>query len=294
MTQLPASTVEAFIRGMDAADIHRLWGTYCSHDRVLSSGRSIPIAAATSSALLAAMLEPYEFHEDIEELLIAASDLLALVGTGGLATRQVLALGEAVAETPGTVPGNVRPEFDRRLRLSLGKLVLYVNVEALRAADQEARRDSLTGLRNRRAFDHDIASLVEAAATSPSVAFIDVDGLKRVNDTEGHEAGDDLLRRVAEVLSGTCDGGEYAYRFAGDEYAFLTPLRTADELLELMRSLSTDDVPFSFGVASQPADGETPADLTRVADQRMYACKADRKRHPNQPRLRRLITQLRG
>ena len=119
----------------------------------------------------------------------------------------------------------MRAEYDRRLRVVLGRFVLYVNLAALRQADRQARRDTLTGLHNRLAFEVETQRLSERRQ-SFCVAMIDVDGLKQINDTQGHDAGR-FVPDFGVSLSGlaeACAGGEYAYRFGGDEYAFLSPV----------------------------------------------------------------------
>lgn len=247
----------------------------------------------TIEAAIAALSEPYGFEEEIEGLARAAEDLLQHVGAGGLATRQVLALGQVLAELPGAGDPAVRAELDGRLRVVLGRLVLYINVAALRKVDTQARRDALTGLRNRLGFDEETQRLADRGITF-SIVFIDVDGLKRVNDTAGHKAGDDLLRRVAVVLSDSCAGGEYAYRFGGDEYAFLSTVRPAAVVDDLMQAMSTDRTPFSWGVAAFPEDGVALDAVIALADDRMYARKRERKRRPWQNAVRRAISRVRG
>lgn len=109
------------------------------------------------------------------------------------------------------------------------------------------------------------------------MAFIDVDGLKQVNDTGGHEAGDELLRRVASLLAEACAGGEYAYRFGGDEYAFLSTVRASPDIEVLMAGLSSAEAPFSWGVAHHPGDDQPLEEVIKIADQRMYERKRARK-----------------
>jgi len=170
-----------------------------------------------------------------------------------------------------------RIEFERRLRIATGRLILYVNVAALRAADHLAHRDVLTGLRNRLAFETDTEKFAERGSAL-RIVFIDVDGLKQVNDGLGHEAGDDLLRRVASVLMDCCADGEYAYRFGGDEYAFVSTVRPTDDVEKLMADLSSENTPFSWGVASFPEDGASMQGVKKAADDRMYERKSLRKR----------------
>lgn len=255
-----------------------VWDELCGLDRILGSGRHIEPRRETVASFVSALLEPYAFEEEIPDLALAASDLLTHAGTGGLASRQLLALGEAITQMADPSAGHaIRHEFDRRLRVVLGRFMLYVNVEALGAVDLQARRDALTGLRNKREFDLD--SEKHAAEAQPfAVAFVDVDGLKQVNDNHGHKAGDELLRQVAAALAESCAGGEYAYRFGGDEYAYLSTVRSGAEVRVLMAELSTHETPFSYGVAEHPADALGLEAAIGLADKRMYDCKRARKK----------------
>jgi diguanylate cyclase (GGDEF)-like protein len=102
--------------------------------------------------------------------------------------------------------------------------------------------DSLTGLRNHRAFHEDIArDLREAAATGSPLALIllDVDGLKAVNDTLGHQAGDDHLTALADELSRLLPERASVYRVGGDEFAVVLPRERAWTALELTQGLQT-------------------------------------------------------
>jgi diguanylate cyclase (GGDEF)-like protein len=94
----------------------------------------------------------------------------------------------------------------------------------VRLLEQAARTDSLTGLRNHRAFEEDLAAAVaEAGRTDSSLCLVslDVKGLKRVNDSLGHHVGDRLLRHVSAALAASSDPPQAAYRVGGDEFALV-------------------------------------------------------------------------
>src|SRR5207253_4373248 len=87
-------------------------------------------------------------------------------------------------------------------------------------SNAEARRDPLTGLANRRAFEERLHE--ELARGAPfGLAVLDLDDFKRVNDTHGHEAGDEVLRRVAAVLARGVRADEGVFRIGGEEFAVL-------------------------------------------------------------------------
>jgi diguanylate cyclase (GGDEF)-like protein/PAS domain S-box-containing protein len=99
---------------------------------------------------------------------------------------------------------------------------------------RQASTDALTGLLNRKAFSERLASAVEHLdpATPPAVLFVDVDDFKRVNDTLGHAAGDELLVAVAGRLTGGVRADDVVARLGGDEFALLLPTATAERLRE--------------------------------------------------------------
>lgn len=97
---------------------------------------------------------------------------------------------------------------------------------------QAALVDSLTGLRNHRAFQEDLERELKRhmrAGRVLSLAVLDIQGLKQVNDTLGHQEGDERLRRLADHLHGTARGSDSVYRLGGDEFALLLPATNAWE-----------------------------------------------------------------
>ena len=152
----------------------------------------------------------------------------------------------------------------------------------------QARHDPLTGLPNRTLFiermEHAIARS-DRSGTHFSVLYLDLDGFKAVNDTLGHEAGDELLVTVSERLRGSLRAEDTAARLGGDEFAVLLEGAGLGGAIEtarrLTRTFSTTwaitaaEVPiaFSIGVAIRQ-DGEGLDQLLRQADTAMYASKA--------------------
>jgi diguanylate cyclase (GGDEF)-like protein len=146
----------------------------------------------------------------------------------------------------------------------------------------QALTDPLTGLGNRRALGRDLD--LEVARTirtgSPlSVVMLDVDRLKDVNDSQGHDAGDDALRRIGLALDAACRRSDRAYRYGGDEFVLLmSDAVITDGAAVQKRLLDKGAPPCSLGVASSTTD---PIDaLLSLADRRLYAG-----RHGRAPRL---------
>jgi diguanylate cyclase (GGDEF)-like protein/PAS domain S-box-containing protein len=156
-----------------------------------------------------------------------------------------------------------------------------------------ATHDQLTRLPNRALFEDRLELALarsERVATSVAVLFCDLDGFKRVNDSFGHEAGDDVLVEVAGRLQGAVRAGDTVARFGGDEFVVLcedvVAERELDALTDRMRravqrpvSLGGSDVCLGVSIGhAVSAGGETPAELVNQADAAMYAAKPPKPR----------------
>jgi diguanylate cyclase (GGDEF)-like protein len=148
-----------------------------------------------------------------------------------------------------------------------------------------AFQDSLTGLANRRALDERLEAAVAEAVdsgTDLTLVLCDMDNLKQVNDTHGHQAGDAALVRVAEALRATTHGiaaGGLVGRIGGDEFCILLPgcdAATARQITEeAMIELAAGQprLTLSCGIASVGLGARRPADLVRAADAAQYTAK---------------------
>jgi len=165
----------------------------------------------------------------------------------------------------------------------------------LRAAQEtlayRATHDALTGLANRAHFQAEVERhLAHADGAHVAVLFMDLDGFKQINDTLGHDAGDELLREVAARLKGCVRAGDLVARLGGDEFTVLLPaLRSAGDAERVARKmLGVVTCPFdlrgrvltvtgSIGVAVAPHDGRDVVTLQKHADVAMYHAKRDGK-----------------
>jgi diguanylate cyclase (GGDEF)-like protein len=159
-------------------------------------------------------------------------------------------------------------------------LVLYQrSAHHSRVAARDARTDNLTGLGNHRAYQAKLRELIEESERDGepfSLALVDVDDFKQVNDTYGHPAGDDLLVQLAELLR-TIEHAE-AFRFGGDEFAILFALdemasyRGVEQLQHRLARAQTPGGPvtISVGIASFPAHASCAEELQRTADGALY------------------------
>lgn len=157
---------------------------------------------------------------------------------------------------------------------------------ALRYPSQSSRRskllDPLTGLGNRRRFDIELARILgdvpETKGSPPLVALLDLDGLKRVNDKDGHSAGDALITDFARILAKELPLAGQRYRWGGDEFALITETTEGTVERELSALQIRTSVPaFSWGLAVYGPDGENAAEIVDAADSRLYGQKLSRK-----------------
>ena len=153
-----------------------------------------------------------------------------------------------------------------------------------RDSDEElaamAWSDGLTGLANRRRFDHDLA-MYDRGKFPVSSVMIDVDHFKNVNDTFGHERGDEVLRQVASVLGDHVRYDDVVYRYGGEEFCILLPgasrndaIGVGQRIVEAARRITLPDgshLTVSVGVAHDK--GATASESFRSADQALLAAK---------------------
>lgn len=156
---------------------------------------------------------------------------------------------------------------------------------------EQAIRDSLTGLYNRRYLEEILQHEFAGARREEypvSVIMADIDHFKRVNDTWGHGVGDEVLKRVGEALMGQVREADVVCRFGGEEFLLVLPnlspeaayqcaerCRTACQALLVGAGMGQLGCTISLGVATYPGDGTTPQEVLLAADQALYSAKAD-------------------
>lgn len=201
-----------------------------------------------------------------------------------------------------------------RTLLLLGRLA-----DSRAETERQARRDLLTGLTNRRAFQEQLEQQITCSAQARrafAVLFLDLDLFKEINDTYGHHVGDLLLKQAASRVAGCVRQIDGISRLGGDEFTVIVREtdaitvidRIAQDILQALAApfvlgAETAYVSASIGVARYPQDGDTAEDLIKHADQAMYAAKkAGRNRwtyfspsmHLHAQERVRLLTELRA
>jgi ribonuclease P protein subunit RPR2 len=205
---------------------------------------------------------------------------------GDALAMPLLADGEVLGVVMVAMPASVQHDVDPELVAAVADLAgaALANQRRLALTHAEARRDALTGLPNRRAFDEHLGeALAWAREHDREVALVllDLDDFKQVNDRDGHAVGDQVLREVARVMLRSLRADEEAFRIGGEEFALVVKgdstaaARLAERVrLGLEGQRRGHRLPtFSAGVACFPRDGATVDELAREADMGLYSAK---------------------
>lgn len=190
-------------------------------------------------------------------------------------------------------PSWMIPLWNTLVRLAFFAIILWLILmvrERLILEESLADTDPLTGLANRRSFLEKLDREYARAQRYPgqfTIAYFDLDNFKSVNDTLGHDEGDDLLVAVSTTLSSSIRTVDHAARLGGDEFAVLFPMLDQDraqpvlakiqaELLDMMKARGWP-VTFSIGAITFNDLTGSSRDMVKKVDDLMYAVKKDGK-----------------
>lgn len=254
--------------------LHREWVDLCRWDPALAPDARPPVAETVIAAVTAALERPQPIGWGLDPSLEPVADAFGLnVGDVPTAVAELVCLREAFTRiVVASLPQEDQLEAAQRLQMVIDRTMLVIVETGVRRLREQALSDSLTGLGNRRALEQDLKRELNRASRHGhplTVAVIDVDGLKAVNDSQGHHAGDALLRRVATAIRTTVRDEDVGYRLGGDEFALLlvhAVYLDADGLTE--RLLAAGSPAVSVGVASGIVGD--PWELVELADQQLY------------------------
>ena len=186
--------------------------------------------------------------------------------------------------------GRERPfaaeEFELIQLFAAQASIALQNAEAHRAVTVRAQTDGLTGLSNHATFQEELARAT-ARGDRFSLLMLDLDDFKSYNDSHGHQAGDEFLRRTAEAINAACRESDRVFRYGGDEFTILLPgtdtrgaLAVANKVRAAVRR---NDAPrageprqaitCSVGLATFPDDGPEAAAVLFAADRACYLSK---------------------
>ena len=276
-----------------ARELVELTGALCAAAYLTSSDAGLSLAgiagAPTRDRLtsapgvaLRAFTEAVAASADAHEL----AELYRLgVPCGHALAVPLVADGTRLGALLVAMPATVQLELDEQLVGAVADLAASSLAKERRLAltFAEARRDALTGLPNRRAFDEQLDRLLEEDGDDDpfTVALLDVDGFKTVNDTGGHAAGDEVLATLARIFLRAVRANEHVYRIGGDEFAVVLAgtaqagVRAGERILQAARLQRRGrSLPTLSGGVAHSAGVETKQELLARADAALYQAKA--------------------
>ncbi|HET9442249.1 MAG TPA: sensor domain-containing diguanylate cyclase, partial [Acidimicrobiales bacterium] len=302
----PARIAHALLRGVATAfPRHRVAVVVRDHDRfralVLADDGELAEAGAGPSAGTTAglatvpelrrRLDPHR-HALLEQALPGAANVIVVPLVVDEEVLGVLAMehgGDGRARVSTRALDLLR-QFTAHAALALQAAALQAEVTRL------ADTDGLTGLANRRVFQSTLARSLAAAARRHepcSLIMLDIDHFKSINDSRGHQVGDEVLCRSAQALAGAAREMDLVARYGGEEFAVVLPScppAEAREVADRLRAAVSDrvaGVTLSAGVASFPGDAGDVDALVAAADQALYRAKRLGRNRTARPRRRR-------
>ena len=218
----------------------------------------------------------------------------ALLSKGGYLESGTIDKGDAIIHfTGGEFPMVFRMDLQAIVDAkgeTLGSIAVLTDITQnwmlIEKLEEKAGMDCLTGLANRRSYEGAKERFDTSEYLPLSVVMCDIYELKQVNDTLGHDYGDELIRVVAKILECECPAKRFVARIGGDEFIYLLPGTTpeeADALIERVCAALTrcDDYPFDLSVATGLAtkfnEYDNLDDIIAQADRRMYEDKISKK-----------------
>ena len=166
------------------------------------------------------------------------------------------------------------------------------NIKLSEKLTSQSLRDPLTGLYNRRYMEESIQHEILRAArqqTRIGVVIIDIDHFKQINDTYGHDAGDEFLIKLAVFFKLKIRGSDFIFRYGGEEFVIILPESSVEDTYKYAESLRKEvknmkvkfrgqllpSITLSFGIAEYPDHGLDTIELIRIADKALYTAKEE-------------------
>jgi len=162
-----------------------------------------------------------------------------------------------------------------KMHSAIDRVTAVATEELMSRLERVSRTDALTGVGNRRAFDETIQGTLSAASRQGhdvTVVAVDLDGLKTINDTEGHAAGDAALVGLVRSFYDALRDEDMVFRIGGDEFVIVLPFTSVVAAEALMQRVVAGGAPlFTWGAAGYPSDGSEPGQLVDAADRDLYS-----------------------
>ena len=267
----------------EAPAVAQEWRELCRWDPELEPDAVPPPVEPVIAAVADALNRPQPLAWGPDDEVADAVDRFT-DRAGPAAVEELVCLREALSRRlRGRVPAAEVEETWARLQMTVDRAMARAARRALSQMERAACFDALTGVMNRRSFGVDVTRELGRVARHGgrfSLVMLDVDGLKTVNDTLGHNTGDAHLQALGSALRTSTRREDTAYRLGGDEFAVLLPGASPDQARRIMNRVAEAALParFSWGVAACPHDGLTEEALVAAADARLYRHRAAARR----------------
>lgn len=265
--------------------IRRIFNYYeINHAEYFSSPRTM-LDSGRYDLYIIDMVMPEMTGEQVLLEIKARGGRSGIIMVSGVTNRLVMAHAlELGADDYISKPFDARDFLARVKGVVRQQVLLRELEEKSRQMEEASKRDSLTGLWNHGAIHDYLHHVMEKADGKPvSVALFDLDNFKMVNDTHGHQVGDDVILAVSDALSAHAIDGCEVGRYGGEEFLLVTPGKTGEEAAVLAEHLlnhfrkmdmgkSNLTITASCGVAEK-SEREDPMKLVELADERLYTAK---------------------
>jgi diguanylate cyclase (GGDEF)-like protein len=296
-TVLDAVVREAVALVPDAQDAH----IYIYSDGKLEFGSALYADGTKNHALAEPRKDGLTYSVAREKRMVIVEDMQnnpiysnapkewngSIIGIPLMMGSRVIGVMNLARHTPGSFT-----EMEIRLLSLLADqaAIAILNARLHEAVSHQARSDSLTGLPNRRALDERLDEEInrsKRSGTPFSVVMMDLDGFKVINDTLGHDIGDEVLCTIARSFQKALRATDFLARYGGDEMTLILPetdwpqvLTVTDKVQQELRQLIfelPEGEKFSLGVtggvAVYPRHAKEAAGLLRIADEALYSAK---------------------
>lgn len=193
-------------------------------------------------------------------------------------------VGVLAVEHPGRTGRIERRVVDMVGQFAAHAALALENASLYQLVQKQADTDALTGIPNRRTFESTLEREMSRAARSGeqvTLAMFDIDHFKALNDTYGHQTGDEVLKKVAAALAATCRDFDMPARYGGEEFVVILPACSSKESLMVAERLrvaiahidAVTPVTASSGVATFPTHATDIQSLIKAADEALYESK---------------------
>lgn len=272
--------VQGEFRSLEAGDGEEAWELLLAEERIelLITDLNMP------------RLDGYGLTQRIRENAVSRMQNLPIIVVTGAGDTDARERAFLVGANDFLTKDSDRVELLARLRAHFKLAQTIRKLEASqRELREQANTDPLTGLANRRFFKtiaEKELSLMRRQQDYFTVLMIDIDHFKSVNDLYGHQAGDTILKRVAQTLAGNLREEDMVARIGGEEFVVCSPATNrlaaivlAERLRKAVESLAVEvegrvvPVTISLGISLRPQDGDDLDALLAVADERLYIAK---------------------